>query len=298
MLEQKYFSEYSLSKFKSYFDMIMSSVAGSDKYVYAESTDVEENTSENKESSDSGIGIFEARKLINERFSYVYPYEGLSRVPSKVAVSNLYPDLLDEGEAQVESSELTYAPRFLSAEDEIVTAAERGIATHTFMQFFDFERVKNHGIKGEIEYLAEHKFIFDTDVPKINIYKLEKFFGSALALQMQESKRVIREKRFMLSFPASDFTEDDKLKAKLVDESLLVQGVIDCVFEGDDGKFVLVDYKTDSFPRSVSRDEIIKTMKERHSRQLGYYKRACEKLFGEISRIYIYSFALDDVIEL
>ena len=102
----------------------------------------------------------------------------------------------------------------------------------------------------------------------------------------------------MLSFPASDFTEDDKLKSKLVDESLLVQGVIDCVFEDDNGKFVLVDYKTDSFPRSVPRDEIIKTMKERHSRQLSYYKRACEKLFGEISRIYIYSFALDDVIEL
>ena len=298
LLEQKYFSEYSVSKFKSYFDMIMSSVAGSDKYVYAENEDGAAIIEEKKGGNDKGIGIFEARKIINERFSYVYPYEGLSRVPSKVAVSNLYPDLLDEGETQIESSELTYTPRFLSAEDEEFTAAERGIATHTFMQFFDFERVKNHGVKGEIEYLAEHKFIFDADVPKINVYKLDKFFGSELARRMRESKRVIREKRFMLSFPASDFTEDEVLRERLVDESLLVQGVIDCVFEDDDGKYVLVDYKTDSFPRTVPREEIIKTMKQRHSRQLGYYKRACERLFGEISRIYIYSFALDDVIEL
>ena len=79
----------------------------------------------------------------------------------------------------------------------------------------------------------------------------------------------------------------------------MVQGVIDCAVKTKDGELFLIDYKTDFFPKGTGGDEIRKTLTERHSRQLGYYKYACEKLFGRApDHTYIYSFALDGAIEL
>jgi len=65
------------------------------------------------------------------------------------------------------------------------------------------------------------------------------------------------------------------------------------------GELILVDYKTDSFPASTKRAQIEAVLKTRHSRQLGYYKLACERLFGTLpAHTYLYSFALNDVVEI
>ena len=64
------------------------------------------------------------------------------------------------------------------------------------------------------------------------------------------------------------------------------------------GKLILVDYKTDSF-YGVPEAEAEATLRERHSRQIGYYKYACRELFGvPCERAYIYSFALNKTIEI
>ena len=71
---------------------------------------------------------------------------------------------------------------------------------------------------------------------------------------------------------------------------ILDQFVWDCVNK---------DYKTDSFSSSASRTYVENVLKERHTRQLGYYRMACEKLFGILpSHTYLYAFALNDVIEI
>lgn len=59
--------------------------------------------------------------------------------------------MLDESDGAEANAELPTAvpmPHFLMREpDENVTAAERGTAMHTFMQFFDFESVKKSGLR-------------------------------------------------------------------------------------------------------------------------------------------------------
>ena len=82
------------------------------------------------------------------------------------------------------------------------------------------------GIDDELKRLADDRFLFPSDVEKMDKGKLRCFFESGLAKKMLSSKRIFREKRFMIRYPASLFTEKDKELLK--DETLLVQGVIDC----------------------------------------------------------------------
>ncbi len=292
----KYLSGYSINEISNDMNLICVAAAGKDvcRAVDKDPPAAEAPT----ETARTAMTLVGARKLVHDRLSFEYPYRGLSAVPSKVAVSRLYPDLLDESEEEEKTASFDYVPRFLSGEDDIITAAERGTATHTFMQFFDFDRVEKNGVDGEIRYLAENKFIFESDVPKIDVKGLEKFFRSDIAKKIRASSEVFREKRFMLAFPADEFTENAELKSKLENEKLLVQGVIDCLYRDDDGKFVLIDYKTDHFSPKTPRSEIEKELRERHTRQLTYYRKACQTLFGEVSHVYIYSFALGGTVEI
>ena len=153
------------------------------------------------------------------------------------------------------------------------------------------------GIDDELKRLADDRFLFPSDVEKMDKGKLRRFFESELAKKMLSSKRIFREKRFMIRYPASLFTEKDK--ELLRDETLLVQGVIDCAFFDEKGELILVDYKTDWFSPKAPRAFVEKTLRARHCRQLGYYIYACEVLFGvRPAHTYIYSFALDDTVEM
>ena len=100
-----------------------------------------------------------------------------------------------------------------------------------------------------------------------------------------------------MKLPAREFTGDTELSEKLSDEELLIQGVIDCVFEAENGDIVLCDYKTDRVPKD--RGEARAMLTERHKNQLGYYKQVCAKMFGKPpARVCIYSLALGESIEI
>lgn len=311
-LESRFFSAYSLRRAGSYFELLMAAAAGNParcRILYPASDTIPEN--ENKTAAEShdmeetveDITYFEAKKLVSERLDFDYPYRRLSKIPSKLSVSKLYPGVLDESDGAEEDAEPPTAvpmPHFLMREpDENITAAERGTAMHTFMQFFDFESVKKLGIAGEIDRLVENRFLFSSDKEKMDIAKLTAFFESRLAREMMSADRIYREKRFMIKYPAALFTEEEADKSALAGEKLLVQGVIDCAYFNEAGELILVDYKTDSFSASTKRAQVEAVLKKRHSRQLGYYKLACERLFGMLpAHTYLYSFALNDVVEI
>ncbi|MBO6090147.1 MAG: PD-(D/E)XK nuclease family protein, partial [Lachnospiraceae bacterium] len=72
-------------------------------------------------------------------------------------------------------------------------------------------------------------------------------------------------------------------------EKVLVQGVIDVYFE-ENGKLILMDYKTD---RVDNAQELVK----RYKTQLDYYSEALSRLEKKpVAEIMIYSFALGEVI--
>ena len=237
---------------------------------------------------------------LEERFAYRYPNEARTRIPAKLSISRLYPDILDDVILEEVISEerlpqAVKAPRFITGED--VDAAKRGTATHLFMQFFDFAYARASGAEAELKRLTDARFLTAEDAALVNLDEVKSFLASPLFSDMCAAKRIYREQRFNLTLPAADFATDAGLKEAVAGETVLVQGVIDCFFHTEDGEIVLVDYKTDRLPSDRAAAE--KKLRAAHSRQLSYYKRAIEEICGKAPRnTLIYSLCLGDAISV
>lgn len=223
----------------------------------------------------------ELQAILGQRFDFVYPYEHISDLPAKLSVSKIYPTVLDEEE------ELSlYEDTFLLPESLITTekasAAERGTATHTFLQFCNFEFAKKYGVREELARLVEHRFIDKRMAEIVNVRQLERFFDSDLFARMCAAKKLWREQRFNILLPAVDFTSEAEKKELLQNETIAVQGVIDLFFEEEDGSIVLVDYKTDYLTEEERQDPSLamKKLAERHGEQVAYYAKAIELMCG------------------
>lgn len=242
----------------------------------------------------------ELQALLEKRFNFVYPYEHVSDLPAKLSVSKLYPTVLDEEE------ELSlYEDTFLLPESlitaEKASAAERGTATHTFLQFCDFEFAKRNGVREELARLVEKCFIDKRMAEIVNVRQLERFFESDLFSRMRAAKRLWREQRFNILLPAVEFTSETEKKDLLQNENIAVQGVIDLFFEEENGNIVLVDYKTDYLTEEERQDPALamKKLAERHGEQVTYYAKAIELMCGKApAERLIYSLPLGNTLAL
>ena len=66
--------------------------------------------------------------------------------------------------------------------------------------------------------------------------------GNTLFKRINASPNVAREKKFLIEVPAGDV--DSSLAPPISEETVVIQGAIDCLFE-EDGEIVVVDFKTD-----------------------------------------------------
>ena len=235
-------------------------------------------------------------QLLSDRMRYEYPHTALTRIRAKMSVSRLYPSVLDEqeeDEREIAQLDFSRQPHFAS-QSESVSGAERGTATHLIMQFADFARMENSGVRAELDRLVEEGYIDEHSAKIARIEDIERFLDSSFYQRIKKADKLWREFRFNLNLDASLFTEDKELKKQLSEDKLLVQGVIDGFFiEGDD--IVLFDYKTDYLTSyEISHpDEAKKKLTERHALQLGYYKMALERIFTrKVEGVYIYSLPL------
>ena len=167
------------------------------------------------------------------------------------------------------------------------------------MQFCDFEKTEKNGVKAEIERLVNEQFILPYHAALIDPKIINRFMDSSTYAELKNSAHVRREVRFNTHLPADKFTTDKEKKQALTGEELLVQGVIDCYYVTENGKTVLLDYKTDSFEESMNEAEIEKELKKHHRQQLSYYKLALERLLlHPVDRVEIFSFALGRTVVL
>ncbi len=248
----------------------------------------------------------EELSLVRERLAYSYPHAFLGKLPAKLSVSRLTPTVLDDTDRDAASLEDTDEVKLLEIEEFLAeksraSAADRGTATHLFLQFCDFERTERLGVADELTRLTEEGFIAPSVARLINIRQLERFFESRFFAEFKRARRVFREQRFNILLPASDFSDDPELKRKLGDEQILVQGVIDLFFESEDGKIILCDYKTDHLTPEELSDAALAAEKlaARHARQLSYYSMAIERLLGrKPDKVLIYSLPLGESVEI
>ncbi len=300
-------SHHSLLEAKCMSELILWGILKSDYKEYTlEFADDDKAEAQREENSIEKIFdaelIKEYERDITEKLSFVYPYNELTLLPTKLAVSRLYPEVLDEytSELSADIPVMYSKPKFLSPERQKALVNEKGTATHLFMQFCDFENAENKGVNAEAERMIEKGFIDRNTASLVDFGKVAGFFESPLFLRVKNARKIWRERRFNIKLPASNFTSDSTLKEKLEDESVLVQGVIDLLFIDESGKTVLVDYKTDYFSDSdIASGKAEKMLKERHTRQLMYYSEACKRLLGkEVDSIMVYSFSLSKTVDI
>ena len=199
-------------------------------------------------------------------------------------------------------------PRFLTGMDDVRTPADRGTATHMFLQFADFGRLSacadpETAVTTELTRLVDAHFLTPDSARAVYRGQLVRFTESDLFRRMCESGELWREFRFNAALPAARFTNDPALRDKLTADgiTLTVQGVVDCVFRDTDGSLTLVDYKTDSAHAQDRRDPaaFAEKLRARHRNQLTYYREICAALFDEpIARTVLYSTALGREIAL
>ena len=148
------------------------------------------------------------------------------------------------------------------------------------------------GAQNEAENLLSKGFITDAQYSRIKFYPIDKFFSSDLYAQIKSAKRVYRETPFNLKVSVSDFLENDLESA---DDYILIQGAIDLFFEDKNGRVYVVDFKTDQ----VHKPDGEKILARRHKRQIKYYCKAVSEILSKpVSGAYIYSFALNQAVEV
>ena len=219
------------------------------------------------------------RALLEEKTSFKYKYEPLSYAVSKRAASEADENSIDRD--YFASSK----PAFLYENN--LTAAQRGTATHSFMQYADYEKA-SISVKNEIGRICDMGFITENEARAINVKAVEEFFKSDFAKRILKSNTVMREKKFTVRVPICDIYPD---LTEFSDETVVIQGIADCAFV-ENGRLVVVDYKTDNL-RGEER------FIEKYRKQVEVYKKALSMCTGyEVSEAYLYSFRLSKEIKV
>lgn len=207
-----------------------------------------------------------------DRMTWRYPHQQAVLAPLKLTASNLGREL--EGPAAM--PECRERPLFMSAQQ--LNAVERGIATHTVMQWLELDTLR--GLQGaalageigrQLDALKQRGTLTAAQRQGVRQSAIARFFASDMGVRMLESVRVEREWPFNLRMSVSEAVPDAD-GTPVARERMLVQGVIDCCFE-EDGGWVLIDYKTD-------RDDDMDALRAKYRDQLELYARALREITG------------------
>ena len=221
-------------------------------------------------------------KEIKEKLDWKYGYKIANNILTKTSVTKL-----KNVEEDVEKETLDYdVPKFLKEETKI-TASQKGTLMHLVLQKLD-EKVNynEEKIQELLDKLEEKNIIDSKEKDAIDVKKIYEFTLSNIWKELKNAKKIEREKPFYINLSAKEAYGED------IDENILVQGIIDLYYITEDGRIILVDYKTDSLNRS---EEFI----ERYRRQLEIYGKALEKVLGKkVDKTYIYSTYLGKTIEI
>ncbi len=217
----------------------------------------------------------ELLQVLKKRFDFNYSYQSAITLKSKTSVSELKRmQALEEMEQNPYTTTssvflTTPKPSFLREEKKRpLSASQVGTAVHVVMQhapntgLFTIEEATAH-----INSLVERQLLTEEEGKAIDPSKIVAFYATDIGRRLLQATHVLKEVPFTLSIKMVD------------DESQIIQGVIDCMFEESDGKWVLLDYKTDKILSHFAQGEALyKEMANRYETQLNYYTDAIESI--------------------
>lgn len=268
--------------------------------IEASSLQQEENTDEQNENeimeaikNHNAINIHSPyAERISEQLNWSYQ--------NRDAVTHYSKQTVTELKRQVEVNERENGLQLISARKRIhdrpsfmqaksMTGAEKGTIMHLIMQQINPKEIITEEYLDQFKLtLVQKEFLRQDQLEAINNEEVLTFFQSDIALRMRNATNIQREVPFSMSIPATEAYSDWQAG----EENVLVQGVIDCLFEDEQG-VVLLDYKTDRIAdRFVNGFEEAKPILENRYRvQIDLYMKALQDILKiEVNEKYLYFF--------
>lgn len=252
--------------------------------------------------------------VLDKNINTIYSYRDLHKIVKiKYSVSEIKKEHYDKKLIEkIKSNNRTLdvrnyddkgIPEDKEADNERKDSTEVGNAYHRFMQFYKFVNPNENIIESTTLKNNDNNI---NQLKLVDIERISSLLNTELGFRMKRAydKNVLhREHKFMKlfsqnevsdylrSFAVSDLPDS---KIDIFDEkNIIIQGIIDAFFI-ENGKIIVLDYKTDGLSGyKVSEN----ALKDNYEVQLNIYAKVLSELTGmEVSEKYIYSFALNKAI--
>ncbi|WP_410767977.1 helicase-exonuclease AddAB subunit AddA [Fontibacillus sp. BL9] len=271
----------------------------------------------------------ELENQVNSKLSWSYPFEMSTRISAKTSVTEMKSLLADQEEPpsdlfaanelrreleqttdQVDFKLHLRRPKFL--EQARMTPTERGTAYHTVMQHLPFDKEPcEKTVQDTLTMLVEHQIMTPEQTAEMDVARIADFLSSPLGQMLQKADWVRREMPFSYGLSAADAfprlappvngplaeAEASGIRiAQILDqETVLIQGIVDCLFYVD-GRQILLDYKSD---KVLPHRGGVQALRETYRFQLELYATAVEQITGiPVDEKWLYFFDSGDAVKL
>lgn len=228
--------------------------------------------------------------IIN-RLNWVYPYQTAGQIPAKLSVTQIQRQREKKlHHAELNLPALINTPHFREKEQKI-SGMEKGTVFHFVLQHLDLKKVNSpEQIKAQIGEMVYRQLLKPEEAEAVEIGNIIKFYQSELGQRVLNSPAVKRETPFNMLCKAAEVLGEAATDS---DEELMIQGVIDLYFV-EDGKLVLVDYKTDHITAENRQAKI-----NAYQTQMELYQRALESiLHKEVKESYLYLLDINEAVPI
>ncbi|MFJ7728066.1 helicase-exonuclease AddAB subunit AddA [Neobacillus sp. NPDC097160] len=230
---------------------------------------------------------------IRDRLTWEYSFPEATAHRSKQSVSEIkrFAEMTDEqsGSDLVRrfKKSILKRPRFM--QEKQLSPAERGTAMHMVMQHVDLAKtVSEEAIHEQLNWMVHNELLTPEQAAVIDSQLIVEFFNTELGKRYFHAKAIYREIPFTLSLPASDVYPN----WNEADESIFVQGIIDCILEDENG-LVLIDYKTDGITDRYKGGflQARPILEDRYRLQINLYTKAIEQIWKRnVAERYLFFF--------
>lgn len=216
-------------------------------------------------------------KQVAAQFDVQSPRLALHAVPAKVSVTQL---------VKHQQAPLRRRPSFMYKGG--LTAAEKGTAQHSFMQFANLQSARQN-LEEEIARLVQRGYLQEYVAKELDRENIKAFLASGLCTRMLAAQTLLREYDFITAMPAGKV--QPLLPPQLAAEEVMVQGIADAVLVFE-GYAEIADYKTDA--GKTPEDFVLA-----YAGQLQLYREAVQKRLGvPVNKLTIWAFALAREIDI
>lgn len=232
----------------------------------------------------------EIRERIRTTMEGKYAFADCAKIPGSMSVSELKKRSQKQTDQETvalygEPQVVPLLPKFRQKEEK-QRGALLGTLYHRFLEHLDYGRTKTREqVARQLEEMTERGRFLPEEARALEPERIWTFLNSSVGKRMKAARErgeLYRERQFLLNVPARDIDPEWD-----TEEPVMVQGIIDAYFY-EEGKIILVDYKTDRVRRGEAH-----LLLEKYGAQLHYYAKALEQLTGApVTEQYLYSFSI------